>query len=436
MVLFRTGRSKNRRTQEKSVSNIIVGLDVGTCNVRAVIGEVNDDGNVEIIGVAKKESEGLRNGVIVNIEATMSVIKDAIEVAEQKAGYEVTSCVTGIGGVQIESMNSKGLVAVSTHGKADREINQSDVERVLEAANAVQIPMDRKMLHVIPQEYIIDGMRGFKDPIHNIGVRLEAEVHIVTASRTAIQNISSCIERAGYQLDRVMLKTLAATQAVMLEEERELGSILVDLGGGTTDVLVIIHDAPVCTASIPVGGNLVTNDIAIVKGISTATAEKLKIESGCCWLQAIDAEQEVIIPGVGGRDPELTTRAELCQIIQPRMEEIFTMVYDEVSHRTNLTQLSGNIILTGGGALMSGAVELAESVFNTSAVRIGLPEKLGGIEEEYRSAEYATSVGLVLANKNIGSSIGGRRGGDKTRQRRENKNGGEGLWARIKKSFF
>ena len=418
------------------MSNIIVGLDIGTCNVRAVIGEVNDDGNVEIIGVAKKESEGLRNGVIVNIEATMSVIKDAIEAAEQKAGYEVTSCVTGIGGVQIESMNSKGLVAVSTHGKADREINQSDVERVLEAANAVQIPMDRKMLHVIPQEYIIDGMRGFKDPIHNIGVRLEAEVHIVTASRTAIQNISSCIERAGYQLDRVMLKTLAATQAVMLDEERELGSILIDLGGGTTDVLVIIHDAPVCTASIPVGGNLVTNDIAIVKGISTATAEKLKIESGCCWLQAIDAEQEVIIPGVGGRDPELTTRAELCQIIQPRMEEIFTMVYDEVSHRTNLTQLSGNIILTGGGALMSGAVELAESVFNTSAVRLGLPEKLGGIEEEYRSAEYATSVGLVLANKNIGSSAGGRRGADKSRQRRESKSGGEGLWARIKKSFF
>lgn len=415
------------------MNNIIVGLDIGTSYVRAVIGEINDEDCVEIIGVARKDSTGLRNGVIVNIESTMTVIKEVIEAAEQKAGYEVVSCVTGIGGVQIESMNSKGLVAVASRGKPDREINQADVERVLEAANAVQIPMDRKMLHVIPQEYIIDGMRGFKDPIHMIGVRLEAEVHIVTASRTAIQNISSCVERAGYQLDRVMLKTLAAAQAVMLDEERELGSILIDIGGGTTDVLVIIHDAPVCTASIPVGGSLVTNDIAIVKGISTGTAERIKIESGCCWLQSVDSEEEVIIPGVGGREPELSTRAELCQIIQPRMEEIFTMVYDEVSHRTNLTQLSGNIILTGGGALMSGIVELAESVFNTSSVRLGMPEKLGGIEEEYRTPDYATGIGLILANKDLVANRSGKK--DHTR-RESGRSGGESLWTRIKKSFF
>ncbi len=416
------------------MSSIIVGLDIGTCNIRAVIGELNDDNNnIEIIGVAQKESTGLRNGVIVNIESTMSVIKEAIEAAEQKAGYEVSSCITGIGGVQIESMNSKGVVAVLDHGKGNREITQNDVDRVLEAANAVQIPMDRKMLHVIPQDFIIDGMHGFKDPRHIIGVRLEAEVHVVTASRTAIQNISACIDRAGYQLDRVMLKTLAAEEAVMLAEERDLGSILIDLGGGTTDVLVVIHDAPVCTASIPVGGNLVTNDIAIVKGVSTATAERLKIESGSCWLQGIDESEEVIIPGVGGREPELTTRAELCQIIQPRMEEIFSMVYDEVSHRTNLSQLSGNIILTGGGALMNGVVELAEDVFNTSAVRVGFPEKLGGIEEEYRRSDYATAVGLVLANKNIAAAKSGR----KEHSHRDNgKSGGENLWSKFKKVFF
>ena len=417
------------------MTNIIVGLDIGTSYIRAVIGEVDDDGGVEIIGVAKKSSTGLRNGVIVNIEATIECIKQAIEEAEQKAGYEVISCVTGIGGVQIEGLNSKGLVAVSSRGKNNREINQSDVDRVLEAANAIQIPMDRKMLHVIPQDYIVDGIPGYKDPIHMIAVRLEAEVHIVTASRTAIQNITQCVERAGYQLDRVMLKTLACTQAVVGEDERELGSILIDLGGGTTDVLVILKDAPICTASISVGGNLVTNDISIVKGISTATAEKLKIESGCCWMPlAMEKNDEVLIPGLAGREPEQTNRAELCGIIQPRMEEIFTMVRNEVIHRTNVMQLSGSVILTGGGAQIEGAVELAEKVFGTSSVRIGVPANFGGIEEEYRTAEYATAVGLVIANKNLVQTKGKKE--KRHREPERDKAAGESLWQKFKKSFF
>lgn len=421
--------------KEFGLTNIIVGLDIGTSYIRAVIGEVDDDGGVEIIGVAKKSSTGLRNGVIVNIEATIECIKQAIEEAEQKAGYEVISCVTGIGGVQIEGLNSKGLVAVSSRGKNNREINQSDVDRVLEAANAIQIPMDRKMLHVIPQDYIVDGIPGYKDPIHMIAVRLEAEVHIVTASRTAIQNITQCVERAGYQLDRVMLKTLACTQAVVGEDERELGSILIDLGGGTTDVLVILKDAPICTASISVGGNLVTNDISIVKGISTATAEKLKIESGCCWMPlAMEKNDEVLIPGLAGREPEQTNRAELCGIIQPRMEEIFTMVRNEVIHRTNVMQLSGSVILTGGGAQIEGAVELAEKVFGTSSVRIGVPANFGGIEEEYRTAEYATAVGLVIANKNLVQTKGKKE--KRHREPERDKAAGESLWQKFKKSFF
>ncbi|MCI1208939.1 MAG: cell division protein FtsA [Treponema sp.] len=416
------------------MSSIIVGLDIGTSLIRAAIGEINDNNDMEILGVAKKASAGLRNGVIVNIEAAMAVIKSVIEAAEQNAGYEVTSCVTGIGGTQIESFNSRGLVAVSSRGKNTREITGQDVGRVIEAANAVQIPMDREMLHVIPQDYIIDGISGIKDPIHMMGVRLEAEVHIVTASRTAIQNVRSCVNRAGYALDSVMLKTLVATQAVVHEDELDLGSILIDLGAGTTDVIVLIHGAPVCTASIAVGGNLVTNDIAIVKGIPTVTAEKIKIESGSCWLPDIDGSKEVILPGVGGRPPELTTEAELCQIIQPRMEEIFTMVRNAVVHKTNLRQLSGNIVLTGGGALMNGVVELAQSVFGTSAVRLGIPEKHGGIEEYYRSPDWATAVGLILANKDAVTGKDGRK--NKKNHSQSRKDSGESLFTRFKKTFF
>ena len=418
------------------MTSIVVGLDIGTSFVRAVIGEVSGDGTVEIIGLSKLPSSGIRAGKIINIEAMMDCIKRVIEEVEQIAGVEVISCVTGIGGTQIESMNTKGMVAITRHGGTNREVTQSDVDRVLEAAHAVQIPMDRKMLHIIPREYIVDGTGGYKDPIHMIAVRLEAEVHVVTASRTAIQNITQCVERAGYQLDRVMLKTLACTEAVMSNDEKELGSILIDMGSGTTDVLVIINDAPIFTASIQVGGNLVTNDIAIVKGISTATAEKIKIESGCCWMPlAQDNDEEVLIPGVAGRGPDQYSRVELCQIIQPRMEEIFSMVKDEITRRTNVQTLSGSIILTGGGAQMEGAVELAESVFGTSSVRTGVPEKYGdGCKEElYRQPEYATAVGLVIANKNL---IPGKTKKEKRQRESDKDSHGESLWQKIKKSFF
>ena len=387
------------------MNRFVVGLDLGTNFVRVVIGEVSEEGVLEIIGTAKRPSSGLRNGVIVNRENTMECIKSVIEEAEQNAGYEVVSCVTAIGGSQIESLNSTGLVAISSHGRGEREITKSDVDRVLENATAIQIPMDRKILHLIPQNYIVDGQSDYKNPINIIGVRLEAEVHIVTASKTSVQNLMACVERSGYQLDNVMLKTLACTSAVMCDEERELGSILIDLGGSTTDVLVIINDAPVLTVSIPVGGNLVTNDIAIVKGVSPVTAENLKIECGCCWIPMIDNDDEIIIPGVGGRNPEVTSKSELCQIIQPRMEEIFSMVRDEVIQRSNLTQLSGNIILTGGGAMMEGAVELAQEIFKTSAVRIGIPSDFGGLQEEYRRADFATAIGLVLEQMKVNSKL-------------------------------
>jgi cell division protein FtsA len=418
------------------LNNIIVGLDLGTSFVRAVIGEVIGEGKVEIVGTAQKPSAGLRNGVIVNRESAMECIKSCIEEAEVNAGNEVYSCVTAIGGLQIDSMNSTGLVAIASHGKGAREINKNDVERVLDAANAVNIPYDRKMLHVIPQNYIIDGTASCKNPLGNLAVRLEAEVHIITASKTAVANMTQCIEHSGYGLDGVMLKTLAAMHAVMGEDERELGSIIIDLGGGTTDVIVINKDAPICTVSVPVGGNLVTNDIAIVKGISPATAEKIKIEHGCCWADAMGGDGEVIIPGAGGRPPEVCSRSEICLgIIEPRMREIFSMVRDEIINKANTT-LSGNIILTGGGALMSGAVQLAEDVFGTSAVRLGIPGDLGGIQEKYRRPDFATAVGLVLGY--LGDAVNNDDvSRKKEKKRKEGRSSdGESAFSKFLKKFF
>jgi len=418
--------------------NTVVGLDIGTSCIRAALGEVDDEGNVEIIGIAKKPSTGLRNGVIVNIESACQAIKETIEAAEQNAGYEVTSCITGIGGAQTESLNQAGSAAIASHGKGRREITQGDIDRAIEMATAVYIPLDREMLHIIPREYFVDNLSyGINKPLNTIGARLKADVHIVTASKTAVTNIRSCVNRANYRLDGVMLKTLAASQAVMHDDEMELGSILIDMGAGTTDVLVLMHGAPVCSASIPVGGNLVTNDIAIVKGIPTAEAEKIKVNSGCCWLPGIENDVQVILPGIGGRPPEETSTSELCQIIQPRVEEIFSMVRSAVVHKANLTQLSGNIILTGGGAQMNGVVELAQNVFGTTAVRLGLPEKLGGVEEEYRRPDCATVIGLITSNKNLNA---GRDGKKKKRPAEAVKAGQTGekepVWKKLKNLFF
>lgn len=380
------------------MSDIIVGLDIGTSTVRAVIGELNENNSLQISGVGKAVSTGLRSGIIVNIEATMKAITSAIESAELMFGCEVVSCFTAIGGSQIDSLNSRGLVAVSNRGKGSREINQEDIDRVIDAARAVALPMDREIIHVIPQSYIVDGIQKTKDPRDMIGVRLEAEVHIITSALTSMQNVFRCVTRAGYTIDGIMLKTLAATQAVMTEEERELGSILIDLGGGSTDVLVLLDGAPICTASIPIGGSLVTNDISVVRGISNETAERIKLSDGCCWEGLLTEFEEVLIPGVGGRPPESISRTDICKIIQPRIEEILTMVKEKIVQQTKLKKLSGNIVLTGGGALMPGLIELTSSVFDTQSVRIGMPGNLGGIMDEYRTPEYSVAAGLVISN--------------------------------------
>ena len=419
----------------------IVGLDIGTSVIRVAIGEIDPEtGNIQIAGTASRKSAGLRNGVIVNIEDAKNAIKEAVDAAEQNAGTTVESVITAIGGSQIESQNSRGTVPVSSTNKSTKEISRSDVERVIECATAIKTPDDREKLHVIPQNYIVDGIGGIQDPIHRMGTRLEAEVHIVTAAKTTIQNIRSCISRADYTLDGVMLKTLAQTQSVCHPDEMELGSILIDLGAGTTDVLVLYKGAPVSTASIPVGGNLVTNDIAVVTGISAATAEKIKVENGCCWSPNITKENdlEIIVPGVGGRDPDIIRQSELCPIIQARMEQIFVMVKNAVIKNTkdSIKQLSGNIILTGGGANMEGVVDLAQYVFKTSSVRIGYPDSIGGIEEDYRKPDFATAIGLVVSYQSMLQKTDSKRNKKRSANKKTAKKGGDGfLKSMIKKLF-
>lgn len=382
------------------MSDAIVGLDIGTSFVRAVLGEFTEENKLEITGVGKVQSKGIRNGVIVNLETTMQAVTEAVEAAEQMSGHEVRSVVTGIGGSQIESQNSRGVVAVADRGKGTREITSDDVSRVIDAARAVPVPPDRQVLHVVPQTYTIDGQPGIKDPINEIGVRLEADVHIVTAAVTTMQNMIRCVGRAGYEVDGVMLKTLASSEAVTTEEERDLGSILIDMGGGSTDALVLIDGSPICTASIPIGGNLVTNDISIIKSVSFDIAEQVKLKSGCCNMELIESDDEtVIIPGIGGRAPSTMPRKELCEIIRPRIVETFVTLRDKLAVGVQNRQLMGNVILIGGGALLPGVVDVASEVFGTRAVRLGMPGNFGGLQDEYRNPEYATAVGLVVSNQ-------------------------------------
>lgn len=411
------------------MSDIVVGLDIGTSNVRVVIAEYDENNRLRIVGLGKAPSTGLRSGVIVNIEATMRAVTAAIEAAELMSGYEVHSCFVGIGGTQVDSLNSTGQVSVSNKSK---EINENDINRVIETASHLSIPLDRQVLHVVPQMYTVEHgvnmMQKTKDPINVIGTRLYVDVHIVTATTTTVQNIFTCASRAGYTVDGVMLKTLATAEAVLTEEEKELGSILIDMGGGSTDVIVVADGAPICTDSIPIGGLLVTNDISVVRGISTETAEKIKISDGCCWEPLVDKNEEVLILGVNGR-PESIPRTELCDIIQPRVGEIFEMIREKISSKIKDRRLSGNVVLVGGGARMSGVIELASAVFNTESVRIGLPSNLGGLTDEYRTPDSATAIGLVVANSEVLLHKGEKR------NRKDSSRKKQGFMSKVAKFF-
>jgi cell division protein FtsA len=383
------------KREDDLAGEIVLGLDIGTTKVAAVIGERRENGKLEITGVGTSLSTGMRKGVVVNIEATLRAVSEAVEAAEVMSGHEVTSCWTGIGGNHIDGINSKGVVAVTGRGRELREISQTDVDRVIEAAKAVVIPMDRQILEVIPQSFIVDHQSGIRNPLDMIGVRLEVQVHIITCSLTSAQNLIRCVNRAGFKVDGLIHKGIAAGRAVLTAEEKELGTALVDLGGGTTDIIVYIQGAPYSTSTIPIGGAQVTGDISIVKNLPFETAEKVKREAGCCWEPLLEESESIIVPGMGGRPPIPIPRIHLEQIIEPRMAEILTKVKEELEKQGFLGQLGGGVVLTGGASQISGSADLANRILNLP-VRVGAPLMMGGLVNEYMSPAFSTAVGLVL----------------------------------------
>jgi len=379
-------------------NGIVVALDIGSTCVRTFICERDADGILKIVGVGERPSTGLRKGVVVNIEATLRAIEGAIEDAEMMSGLEVQNCWVGIGGNHISSLNSRGVVGVSGKKRDTREIGPEDIERVIEAAKAVVIPTDRQILEVIPQNYKVDDQKGIRNPLDMMGVRLESEIHIITCTITGAQNLIKCVNRAGFRVNDLILQTLAAGRAVLTQDEMDMGVALVDMGGGTTDVLVYVDGTPYSTYTIPAGGSQVTSDISIIKNVSIDNAEKIKIDAGCCWDEHIDADESVIVPGVGGRSPMSIPRTQILTIIKPRIEEILKMIRQHIDSLNLPRPLGGGVVLTGGGAKLTGVDCLASSVLKLPA-RIGCPipvQELGGFVEEYRSPSFATVIGLAL----------------------------------------
>jgi cell division protein FtsA len=374
----------------------VVGLDIGTTRVRAIIAERNEEnGHLEVTGIGDVPSTGLKNGKVSSIDATLHSVAQAVEAAEIKSGQEVSSCWLGIGGDHIKSYNSSGNVAITRKGHETREIGTEDLDRVIESASAIVIPLDRQVLQVIPQSYTVDKQKGIKNPLDMLGVRLEADVHIITCSITSAQTLIKCVNRAGFRVNDMILQTLAAGKAVLTDYEKEAGVVLVDLGGGSTEMMIYTQGAPFSTATIPIGGSKVTDDISIIKGISFDTAEELKKSAGCCWDELLEEDEAIDVPGIGNRPPTRIPRSHLVQIIRPRMEEIFALIQENLASLRFSRPLGGGIVLTGGGAQMQGVIELAQSVFNMP-VRSGEPRSMGGLESEYRRPEFAVAAGLVL----------------------------------------
>ena len=373
----------NRRNGE-----IVVGLDIGTTKIACIIGEVTPEG-IDVIGIGSHPSKGMRKGVVINIDATINSIKKAVEEAELMAGCEVNTVHAGIAGGHVLGFNSHGIVAIK-----DKEVKSGDLDRVVDAARAVAIPMDRQLLHVIPQEYIIDEQDGIKEPLGMTGVRLEAKVHIVTASVTSVQNIVKCANACGLNVADIVLEQLASSEAVLGADEKELGVAVVDIGGGTTDIAIYSQGSLVHTAVLSVGGNHLTNDIAVGLRTPMAEAERIKQRYGCAMTGKVSAEETIEVPSVGGRPPRILSRQILSEIIEPRVEEIFAYVAREIKESGCEDLISGGVVITGGTTLLECMPELAEEVLGLP-VRRGVPRNIGGLVDVVRNPKFATGVGLV-----------------------------------------
>ncbi len=373
--------------------NLIVGLDIGTSKVVAIVGEFNDGDSIDIIGIGSHPSKGLKKGVVVNIESTVQSIQRAIEEAELMAGCQIHSAYTGIAGSHIRSMNSHGIVAIR-----DNEVTPADIERVIDAAKAVAIPADQKILHILPQEFIIDNQEGIREPVGMSGVRLEAKVHMVTGSVSAAQNITKCVRRCGLETDDIILEQLASSYSILTEDEKDLGVCLVDIGGGTTDIAVFTEGAIRHTAVIPIAGDQVTNDIAVALRTPTQYAEDIKVKYACALRQLTNLEDTIEVPGVGDREPRRLSRQTLAEVVEPRYEELFTLIQAELRRSGFEDIIAAGIVLTGGSSKMEGLIELAEEVFHMP-VRLGVPQNVSGLADVVRNPIYATGVGLLQYGK-------------------------------------
>jgi len=371
--------------------DLIVGLDIGTSKIVAMVAEVPPEGGVNILGMGVAQSRGLKKGVVVNIEATVSAIQRALEDAELMANCKIGQVYTGIAGSHIRSLNSHGMVPIR-----DREVTQNDIDRVMETARAVNISTDQQILHVLSQEFVIDGQEGVREPLGMSGVRLEVKVHIVTGAVSAAQNIVKCVRRCGLEVKDLILQPLASSLAVLNEDEKDLGVALVDIGGGTTDLAVFTRGAIQHTAVLPIAGDQITNDIAMTLRTPTREAEDLKIEHGIALRQLADAREMIEVPGIGERGARMLSKQLLSEVIEPRVEELYNLVQAELRRSGFSEQISSGIVLTGGSSQMKGMVELAEEVFHVP-VRVGVPEYVGGLSERVRNPAYATGVGLLMA---------------------------------------
>ena len=378
--------------------NIIVGLDIGTTKIGCVIAELDGDRNVKIVGVGTSRSEGLRRGVVVNLEKTVVSIARAIEEAELMAGVEVRNVVAGIAGDHIRSINSHGVIAVSRGGI---EITRGDIARVIDAAKAVAIPMDREILHILPQEFTVDDQHGIKDPTGMAGVRLEVDVHIVTGAVSSAQNLVKAIQKAGYQVRDLVLEPLASSYGVLTEDERELGVALVDIGGGTTDIALFHEGAIRHTTVIGLGGNSVTNDLAIGLRTPARDAERIKERYGVAMTRLVEADEEVVVPRVAGQGERRVGRRTLASIIQPRMEEILQLVATDIRKTRWHDKIPAGIVLTGGASALPGTAELAEALLDLP-IRIGYPIGVTGLTDSVDDPRFATGVGLVLYGRDRG----------------------------------
>lgn len=369
---------------------MLVGLDIGTSKVVAIVGEMTAEGGVEIVGLGSHPSRGMKKGVVVNIESTVQSIQRAVEEAELMAGCRIHSVYAGIAGSHIQSMNSHGMVAIK-----DREVTYGDIERVIEAAKAVQLHGENRILHVLPQEYSIDTQEGIKEPIGMAGVRLEAKVHMVTGAMNAAQNIERCVQRCGLETDDIILEQLASSLAVLTEDEKELGVCLVDIGGGTTDIAIFTDGAIRHTAVIPIAGDQVTNDIAMALRTPTQHAEEIKIKYACALTQLAKEDETIKVPSVGERPPRDLSRMALAEVVEPRYDELFTLIQAELRRSGYEDLVAAGIVLTGGTSKMEGVVELAEEIFHMP-VRLAKPIGVSGLTDVINNPIYATAVGLLL----------------------------------------